>query len=79
MGLKQNQELVRKYPVLQYFVYNHLPAPLQEVSKPFHAVAWKMAKTLPYSPETSVALRKILEGKDAAVRSAVGYDPNSEE
>lgn len=55
--------------VLQYFAYDHLPAHLQEVSKPFHDLAHKTASNSPDSPETTVALRKLLEAKDAAVRA----------
>jgi hypothetical protein len=55
--------------VLQWFEFKHLPEPLQEVSKDFHDLAWKTAKRAPSSIETTHALRKILEGKDAAVRA----------
>lgn len=71
MGLKQNRELTEKYPVLQYFQYAHLPENLKTVSIPFNTLAWKLAKTLPDGPEKSVALRKLLESKDAAVRAAL--------
>jgi hypothetical protein len=58
--------------ILSYFEYRHLPHELlQEVSKVFHDVAWDMASTLPECPETTVCLRKLLEGKDAAVRAAL--------
>lgn len=62
-------------PIMQYFTYEHLPAPLQEISKPFCILAETIEKQLPSSPEKSVALRKILEGKDAAVRAGLDlYD-----
>lgn len=70
MGLKENQELAEYYPILQFFYYNHLPEHLQKVSIPFNTLAWKLVKTLPRNAETSVFLRKLLEAKDAAVRSA---------
>lgn len=60
--------------VLQFFKYDHLPAHLAEVSRPFGELAQKLAATLPANPETTVALRKLLESKDAAVR-AVLADP----
>lgn len=56
--------------VLQYFEYEHLPAHLQEVSKPFGDLARDLAEKLT-GPELTVALRKLLEAKDAAVRAAV--------
>jgi hypothetical protein len=56
--------------VLRYFDYEHLPAHLQEVSKPFGDLARDLAQKLD-GPELTVALRKLLEAKDAAVRAAV--------
>ena len=57
--------------LLQYFKYNHLPEYLQEVSKPFCDMAQHIVQTLPDNPERTVALRKLLESKDCAVRAAV--------
>lgn len=54
--------------VLQFFTYYHLPPRLQEVSKPFSDLANTVASTSD-NPETTVALRKLLEAKDAAVRA----------
>lgn len=73
MGLKENQALVEQYPILQHFQFNHLPTDLQIISRPWCNLAWKMARTLPQNAETSTALRKLLEGKDAAVRAALQY------
>ena len=56
--------------VLQFFVYDHLPEHLQAIAKPFCDLAEQVAD-LPGNPETTVALRKLLEGKDAAVRVLV--------
>ena len=58
-------------PLLRYFAYDHLPEKLQTISEPFHHLAKTLADTLPPGPETTVALRKLLEAKDAAVRSAL--------
>ena len=58
-------------PILQYFAYAHLPPHLQAVSKPFGDLAHSMVETLPRNPERTVALRKLLESKDAAVRAAL--------
>lgn len=57
--------------LLQFFSYDHLPAHLQERSKPFHDLAQLLATTLPANPERTVALRKLLEAKDCAVRAAL--------
>lgn len=56
-------------PIMQFFAYEHLPAHLQEVSKPFGELAKTIVETLPRNPERTVALRKLLESKDAAVRA----------
>ena len=60
--------------ILQFFTYAHLPAQLQAVSKPFSELADLMVSTLPRNPERTVALRKLLESKDAAVRAAIAKD-----
>lgn len=57
--------------ILQFFRYSHLPKDLQKVSKPFSDLAHLMRHTLPDGPERDVALRKLLESKDAAVRAAL--------
>ncbi|HGO5302397.1 TPA: hypothetical protein ACK21Z_003169 [Vibrio harveyi] len=57
--------------ILKFFEYKHLPEKLQRVSQPFHAMAHTLVKELPESEESHVALRKLLEGKDAAVRALV--------
>ena len=71
--------------ILQFFAYEHLPANLAAVSKPFCDLARAivgeqpgpgapntpggMIGGLPRNPERTVALRKLLESKDAAVRA----------
>lgn len=56
-------------PILQFFTWDHLPPHLQDVSKPFAALARALVDQLPRNPERTVALRKLLESKDAAVRA----------
>jgi hypothetical protein len=57
--------------ILQFFSYEHLPEALQARSKPFGDLARWMVDNLPRNPERTVALRKLLEAKDAAVRAAI--------
>jgi hypothetical protein len=57
--------------ILQFFSYEHLKDELQAVSKQFHDLAHKLYHELPPNPERSVALRKLLEAKDAAVRAKI--------
>jgi len=55
--------------IMQFFAYDHLPDRLQEVAAPFAALAKGLVQALPRNPERTVALRKLLEAKDAAVRA----------
>lgn len=62
-------------PAMKYFNYDHLPPYLQVVSKQFYVLAWSLFYAAEEGEfeeeEISVALRKLLEAKDAAVRAAV--------
>jgi hypothetical protein len=60
---------MEREPIMQFFKFDHLPAEKQAVSKPFGELAEEIHK-LPRNPERSVALRKLLEAKDAAVRAS---------
>ena len=60
--------------IMQFFAYAHLPAHLQEISKPFGDMAERIVETLPRNPERTVALRKLLEAKDAAVRAKLAKE-----
>ncbi len=60
--------------ILQFFAFAHLPPALQEVSRPFGELAERIVTTLPRNPERTVALRKLLESKDAAVRALVAKE-----
>lgn len=59
-------------PRLQCFGFSHLPIALQPFSRPFYEMAEFLCRNLPAGcPERGAALRKLLEAKDAAVRSAL--------
>jgi hypothetical protein len=64
-------------PILRYFAAEHLPPHLRAISEPFGELARRIDAELPAGPETTTALRKLLESKDAAVRAAL--DLNGEE
>lgn len=71
--------------ILQFFSYGHLPPLLATISKPFcelaHAIVYgdndarggfvTSGPPVPANPERTVALRKLLEAKDAAVRAVL--------
>jgi hypothetical protein len=65
-------------PIMQFFRYEHLPSPLREFSRPFGELAQTMVSTLPRNPERTVALRKLLEAKDAAVRALTYKNPEQD-
>jgi len=58
-------------PILRYFTYAHLKPELAGISQPFATMANWLEGILPAGPEKSVALRKLLESKDAAVRAGL--------
>ena len=60
--------------IQQFFAYEHLPPGLQAISQPFCELAFNTWLALPRNPERTVALRKLLEAKDAAVRAALAKD-----
>lgn len=62
-------EQIAADPILHFFHYSHLPEKLQSSSRPFCNLAALLIDTLPRNAERSVALRKLLEAKDAAVRA----------
>ncbi len=58
-------------PMLRWFEFDHLPGHLKPVSQQFHVLAHQLVHNIERSPERTVALRKLLESKDAAVRAAL--------
>jgi hypothetical protein len=63
----ESQEPEPHEHILQFFAHAHLSLELQAVSAPFAEIAHQIVRTLPRNPERTVALRKLLEAKDAAV------------
>lgn len=59
--------------LLRFFKYEHLPAHLQAISKPFSDLAHQIAEG-PSNAEMTVGLRKLLEAKDCAVRAHLPED-----
>jgi hypothetical protein len=64
-------EMIKNYPITQYFRYLHLPENLQKTSRPFAQLAAKMTEKCPRGPEVSAGLRKLLEAKDCFVRAMI--------
>jgi hypothetical protein len=55
--------------MLKWFEYSHLCPELQEISRIFQELATVLDLRIEPGPERTVALRKLLEAKDAAVRA----------
>lgn len=73
-GIKAIDEAVTadpslREPMLQWFTSSHLVDELRPVSQQFEQLALFVVERCPRNVERTVALRKLLEGKDAAVRS----------
>lgn len=60
-----------KHYLMQFFACDHLPPHLQEVSQPFGNLAMFIDNFLPENPEKTMALRKLVEAKDCAVRARI--------
>lgn len=66
---------VPKLPILRFFEFAHLPTKLADVSFTFaRQAAFIVENTHGTCFEQAVALRRLLESKDAAVRAALPPD-----
>ena len=57
--------------MMKWFSYTHLPSHLKPTSAQFFNLALGIVNEIEPGPERTVALRKLLEAKDAAVRAVV--------
>ncbi len=57
--------------MLRHFTCDHLAEKLREASEPFCSLAEDVASRGTSGPETTMALRKLLEAKDCAVRAVL--------
>lgn len=71
LGRRLDEQANQREHIMQFFVYEHLPIHLREVSVRFAALADWVVANLTRNPERSVALRHLMDGKDAAVRARV--------
>lgn len=60
---------------LRLFTYDYLPKDLQRAAIPFYEFAVGLVNNVPPGNERTVALRKLLEARDAVVRATAhpGY------
>ncbi len=72
-----HQKVHARPVIMRWFKYDHLPEKLQWMSKLFHDLAYVLQEEFIgnwENPEFLMALRKLLEAKDCAVRAAL-YRP----
>lgn len=62
---------VKPERMMAWFEFAHLPPHLQVVSVKFYELACSLCAIVEPGPERTVALRKLLEAKDAAVRATI--------
>lgn len=69
----QHHEITEAFPtpILKYFEYSHLPENLRALSRPFKELAWDIYAKGTDGAERATALRKLLEAKDATIRSLI--------
>lgn len=60
--------------VMQFFSFSHLPGHLQDLSRPFAELALKLVKLAPRNAQRTMALNKLVEAKDNAVRAMIHKD-----
>ena len=69
-----NTDSIKRFPVLSFFEYEHLPPVLKAISQPNAELAERMADLLSASAspaEVAAGLRKLLEAKDCFVRAGL--------
>jgi hypothetical protein len=59
--------------MMRLFKYDHLPRPLQRISAPFGMVAAWIARSFPDTEQTRLAMQKLVEAKDCAVRGCLDH------
>jgi hypothetical protein len=65
-------------PMLQFFEFAHLRNDLQPISALFAELAAEIVTILPPNPQRDVAVQKLLEAKDAAIRARLYSGTSSE-
>jgi len=72
--LAQEVTVTQKHPLMKFFAYDHLVGKARGISEKFHWFAEMLDERLTDSAEKTVTMRKLLEAKDAGVRSTF-YGP----
>jgi hypothetical protein len=71
-NVREHPNYIEPHYLLQFFKFAHLPEALQSISRPFCQLAEAIDQSsADGNPEKGMALRKLLEAKDCAVRAAI--------
>jgi hypothetical protein len=57
--------------MMKWFSGAHLPEELKDIVYEYSSLARKLCSNIPAGPERTVALRKLVESKDCAVRAII--------
>ena len=57
--------------MMKWLSYEHLPADLVPCVKSYNDLGMQICQHIPAGPERTVALRKLIESKDCAVRAII--------
>lgn len=72
-GIRESGDFAERWQgeeLLKHFGYAGLPEGVaRETGRAFCHLAYSLVRTLPRTPERTVALRKLVEGMDAALRT----------
>lgn len=79
MSLHVNGRHIAVRDVAQFFQYDHLPPHLRSISQACAELAQAMIDDLPDNPSLTHGLNRLLEAKDAFVRSAVAAQREADE
>lgn len=64
-------------PLLHWFNHDDLPDPQREVAAIFDVAAHELVEATHANPDRTIALRKLLEARDAAIRARVAPAPDA--
>jgi len=67
-----------EHQLIKYFEFAHLPEKLRYISQFFQVMAQRIDMNLPDGLMKDVALQRLLESKDAAVRAALELPDRNE-
>jgi hypothetical protein len=68
---EKDEHAIANERMMKWFAFDHLKGELKVTSRRFYELASAIVCSIEPGPERTVALRKLLEAKDAAVRATL--------